>query len=140
MKSKHIVLLGVVFLWTLTSCVFEDELVQDTPPVDVDVAVEQVEPEIAIPELPPPPAEAAKATLPGQYMVQRGDTLSDIAAHAGIYWSGPLWAGIYNANRDKIANPDLILPGIVLSIPSLRDEIREGMWEAGRDYENPFTR
>jgi nucleoid-associated protein YgaU len=154
MKSKHIVLLGL-FLSALTSCVFEDDLVQATPPVDVAVAVEQVEPKpvemeqveieqvepaTAISELSPPATDTVKVTLPGQYKVEYGDTLRDIAAHSGIYWSGPLWINIYNANRDQIANPDLILPGIVLLIPSLRDEIREGMWEAGRDYENPFTR
>jgi Tfp pilus assembly protein FimV len=149
MKSKHVVLLSLVFLWALTSCVFEDELVmQDTPLVDAEVeqvtadaaetAVDKLD--TALAELPfSPSAEVAKARLPRQYMVQRGDTLRDIAVRAGIYWNGTLWSGIYNANRDKIATPDLILPGIVLTIPSLRGEIREGMWEAGRDYENPFA-
>jgi nucleoid-associated protein YgaU len=141
MKSKHIVVLSVVFLWALTSCVFEDELVQDTPP-PAAAEVEQVEldaVDTALSELPSSsPAAATKATLPGQYLVERGDTLTDIASRAGIYWNSALWSGIYSANRDKIANPDLILPGTVLSIPALRDEIREGMWEAGRNYENPF--
>jgi nucleoid-associated protein YgaU len=136
MKSKHIVVLCVATLWALASCVFEDELVmQDTPSVETEVA--KLPPSPSSPPTPSP--EAAQASLPGQYTVQIGDTLRDIAARAGIYWNGTRWSSLYNANRDKITNPDLILPGIVLTIPSLRDEVREGMWEASRDYENPFV-
>jgi nucleoid-associated protein YgaU len=40
-----------------------------------------------------------------QYTVQPGDTLSGIAAYA--YGNGNAWRGIYQANTDKIYNPDL---------------------------------
>jgi nucleoid-associated protein YgaU len=163
MKSKYVVVLGLVC--ALTSCVFEDELLrQDTSPAGA--AAEQAATDAAAtaldnldtasdalakssdaaaesPSSPAPdaahPADAVKATLPGQYMVQPGDTLSGIAARAGIYWDRTPWINIYNANRDQVALPDVILPGTVLTIPSLRGEIREGEWEAGRGYENPFT-
>jgi hypothetical protein len=155
MKNKHIVLLGLAFLWTLTSCVFEDELVmQNTPPTPAGVpvgaeqaaadaaetAVEKMD--TALAESPTPTASStisSRATLPGQYVIQPGDTFRAIAGRAGIYWNETLWSGIYNANRDKITNPDLIRPGTLLVIPPLRDEIREGMWEASRYYENPFV-
>jgi nucleoid-associated protein YgaU len=173
MKSKHIVVLGLAFLWALTSCVFEDELLrQDTPPAgavgavaeqdaadaaataldNLDAASDALaesgdassdaldESDSARAESPSSPAAAAVgATLPGQYMVQSGDTLSGIAARAGIYWNSSLWISIYNANRDKVTLPDVILPDVILIIPPLRGEIREGEWEAGVDYENPFT-
>ena len=51
----------------------------------------------------------------GPYTVLSGDTLSGIAAYA--YGNGNAWWGIYQANTDKISNPDLIFPGQVLAIP-----------------------
>jgi LysM repeat protein len=155
MKSKHIVLLGLALSWALTSCVFEDELVlQEAPPAPAvaeqaaadaaETAVEKMD--TALAESPASTASSttsstvsSRATLPGQYVIQPGDTFRAISARAGIYWNETLWTGIYNANRDKIANPDVIRPGTVLVIPPLRGEIREGLWEASRYYENPFV-
>jgi LysM repeat protein len=147
MKNKHIVLLGLVFLWALTSCVFEDELVlQDTPPAPAGTEQAAVDAaEAAVDTMDAALAESSassassSATLPGQYVIQPGDTFRAIAARAGIYWNETLWSGIYSANRDKITDPDLIRPGTVLTIPPLRGETREGMWEASRYYENPFV-
>lgn len=51
----------------------------------------------------------------GQYTVVSGDTLSAIAQRA--YGNGALWWAIYNANTATIANPHLIYPGQVLTIP-----------------------
>lgn len=52
----------------------------------------------------------------GMYTVVSGDTLSGIAQQA--YGNGALWWVIYNANSGIIANPNLIYPGQVLSIPA----------------------
>jgi len=60
----------------------------------------------------------ASSTAPaaGQtYTVKSGDSLSKIAKH--IYGDGNKWHRIYEANRDKIKNPDLIHPGQELTIP-----------------------
>ncbi len=51
------------------------------------------------------------------YVVQRGDTLSAIAA--AEYRDATLWRPIAVANR--IANPRLLAPGTVLMIPALTD-------------------
>jgi chromosome segregation ATPase len=53
------------------------------------------------------------------YKVKKGDYLSKIAERSEIYGHGKYarWIEIYNANRDKIKNPDLILPGQNLVIP-----------------------
>lgn len=47
------------------------------------------------------------------YTVVSGDTLSDIA----MDYEGVSWQEIFEANQDKIANPDLIYPGEVFEIP-----------------------
>jgi nucleoid-associated protein YgaU len=49
------------------------------------------------------------------YTVKSGDSLSKIAKH--FYGDGGKWHRIYDANRDKIKNPDLIHPGDELTIP-----------------------
>ncbi len=47
------------------------------------------------------------------YTVQSGDNLSKIGAKYGVTWQA-----IFEANRDKIDNPDRIFPGQELVIPS----------------------
>lgn len=49
------------------------------------------------------------------YTVVKGDCLWNIAKK--FYGKGSQYALIYNANRDKIKNPNLIYPGQVLVIP-----------------------
>lgn len=51
------------------------------------------------------------------YTVIRGDYLWKIASFWWIYRDGREWKKIYEANRDKIKNPDLIYPGQVFTIP-----------------------
>ena len=50
------------------------------------------------------------------YTVVSGDSLSKIAKK--FYGNGNAWKAIFEANRDKISNPDLIQPGQVLRIPT----------------------
>ena len=50
------------------------------------------------------------------YTVKRGDSLWNIAKR--FYGNGAKYTTIYNANRSKIRNPNLIYPGQVLWIPS----------------------
>lgn len=50
------------------------------------------------------------------YTVKRGDCLWNIAKR--FYGNGAKYTTIYNANRSKIRNPNLIYPGQVLWIPS----------------------
>jgi len=49
------------------------------------------------------------------YTVKSGDSLSKIAK--AQYGDGSKWKRIYEANRDKIKNPDLIYPGQEFIIP-----------------------
>jgi nucleoid-associated protein YgaU len=49
------------------------------------------------------------------YIVKSGDNLSKIAKH--FYGDPAKWKKIHAANSDKIPNPDLIHPGLQLTIP-----------------------
>jgi nucleoid-associated protein YgaU len=57
----------------------------------------------------------AGASVTRTYTVVSGDSLSKIAKK--IYGDASRWKEIFEANKDKIKNPDLIHPGQVLSIP-----------------------
>jgi nucleoid-associated protein YgaU len=59
-----------------------------------------------------PQAGAAART----HTVESGDTLSKIAKQH--YGDAGKWRAIFEANRDKIKDPDLIHPGQVLDIPN----------------------
>jgi nucleoid-associated protein YgaU len=49
------------------------------------------------------------------YTVVAGDTLSAIAQQ--LYGDGSLWPRLFEANRNQIADPNLIFPGQVLRVP-----------------------
>jgi nucleoid-associated protein YgaU len=49
------------------------------------------------------------------YTVVKGDSLSKIAK--ALMGDATKWRALYEANKDKIKNPDLIYPGQVLKIP-----------------------
>lgn len=62
--------------------------------------------------------ETTKDTSKNQtYKVVKGDCLWNIAKK--FYGDGSKYTVIYNANKDKIKNPNLIYPGQVLTIPAL---------------------
>jgi nucleoid-associated protein YgaU len=60
-------------------------------------------------------SSTAPASQPTTYTVKSGDSLSKIAKH--VYGDAAKWHSIYEANKDKIKNPDLIYPGQEFIIP-----------------------
>ncbi|WP_030244435.1 transglycosylase family protein [Streptomyces sp. NRRL S-350] len=59
---------------------------------------------------------AAAHSADGTWTVREGDTLTDIAEHLRVPGG---WTALYNLNRFTIGeDPDLILPGTVLTLPS----------------------
>ena len=60
-------------------------------------------------------SSTAPSAEPSTYSVTSGDRLSKIAKH--VYGNADKWHAIYEANKDKIKNPDLIYPGEVLTLP-----------------------
>jgi nucleoid-associated protein YgaU len=55
--------------------------------------------------------------LPMSHMVVEGEWLGKISGYWEIYDDWRHWTKIYEANKDKISDPDLILPGWELDIP-----------------------
>lgn len=53
----------------------------------------------------------------GTYKVQKNDSLWKIAARPEVYGNGNKWKKIYEANKEKIKNPNKLRPGVVLVIP-----------------------
>jgi len=73
-------------------------------------------------------------TLPAQFVVRTWvgtrDCLWNIAALPEIYGDPTRWPILYQANRHRMprpGNPDLILPGMILDIPSIAGEVRYGI-------------
>jgi hypothetical protein len=80
-------------------------------------------------------------TLPAQYTVRSwdrfGDCLWNIAGRNWAYNNPWKWPILYHANKQKLSdpnNPNWIEPGVVLDIPSINGEKREGMWDSGGKY------
>ena len=51
------------------------------------------------------------------HVVRRGESLWEISAADHVYGSGARWQRLYEANRARIQDPNLIFPGQELSIP-----------------------
>ncbi len=51
------------------------------------------------------------------YTVVAGDYLGKIAGYGVVYGNRGMWPQLYEGNRNKISNPNLIYPGQVLSVP-----------------------
>ncbi len=54
------------------------------------------------------------------YTVEQNDTLQKISKK--FYGSYGKWMTIYDANKDKIKNPNFVKPGTVLTIPASQDQ------------------
>ena len=81
--------------------------------------------------------------FPAQYMVRTWenywDCLWNIAARPWAYNDPQQWRLLYEANRWRMpesGNPDLIEPGMVLDIPSIRGETRRGVWDSSGVYQS----
>ena len=67
-----------------------------------------------------------ESQYPPYYEVKKNDSLWRIAAMNKIYDNPYKWINIYHANQDKIADPDYIYPGMVLTID--RPELQYEDW------------
>ena len=66
-------------------------------------------------EVEPEPPASEPEEKPQIYVVKKGDSLSKIAKE--VYGNAGRWQEIYDANRDRIDEPNLIRPGWELNIP-----------------------
>ncbi len=79
--------------------------------------------------------------FPAQYVVEELSLNTDcfwrIAAKPFVYNDPLKWPSLYAANKSLLpnpGNPDLLPPGLLLTIPSLSGELREGVWTKGVEY------
>jgi len=79
--------------------------------------------------------------LPAQYTVRTWSTFKDcfwnIAGRPWVYNDPHKWKILYEMNKSMLPdsnNPDLIEPGMVIDIPSIMGESRQGMWDPTRTY------
>ena len=86
-------------------------------------------------------AAASPNALPATYTVRpwavSKDCFWNIAGFPWVYGNPRQWRLLYNANKSKLPdpnNPNVIEPGTVLDIPSIKGELRQGAWESGRTY------
>jgi nucleoid-associated protein YgaU len=82
--------------------------------------------------------------LPQFYVVrpwaETKDCYWNISGRKYVYNNPLLWENLYNANKSKMPrpnDPNLILPGMKMEIPSISGELREGTYNPNKDYE-PF--
>jgi len=82
--------------------------------------------------------------LPSQYTVRSWassrDCLWNIAGYSWIYGESGKWRVLYDANKSKLPdpnNPNWIEPGMVLDIPSIGGELRQGLWDPNKTYKTP---
>ncbi len=54
---------------------------------------------------------------PDQHLVVRGEWLSKVAGYSEVYGDVSKWHELYQANKDQIADPDMIYPAQVLDVP-----------------------
>ena len=80
-----------------------------------EVTVKKVKIEEKKATVPPTETRVDNTVTPRTYTVKKGDCLWKIARQ--FYGNGSKYTLIYNANRDKIKNPNLIYTGQVLTIP-----------------------
>ena len=82
--------------------------------------------------------------LPKYYVVKPWATSKDcfwnISGRPYVYGNPFLWENLYEANKNSLPkknNPNLILPGMKMEIPSIKGEFREGTYSPNVEY-TPF--
>lgn len=81
--------------------------------------------------------------LPEFYKVTRWhssrDCLWNIAKNPAVYGDPLLWDELYQANKKALkrpSDPDLLAPGMIVRIPSIKGEYREGLYDPTIKYES----
>jgi nucleoid-associated protein YgaU len=84
-----------------------------------------------------PSADAFPASYTVRAWSVSHDCFWNIAGRPWVYGNPHQWRVLYNANKAKLPdpnNPNVIEPGTVLDIPSLKGEVRQGAWDANKTY------
>jgi nucleoid-associated protein YgaU len=139
MKRKHIVWVipVLLILFGTASCGTAPPTVTAPPPTVAPAPAPAPPPAVATPPVvaPAPVAVPQLPPLPAQYTVRPWSVSRDsfwvISSWPWVYNDPLLWRILYEANRERLPqpdNPDLIFVDMILDIPSIRGEARQGMW------------
>ncbi len=81
--------------------------------------------------------------LPATYVVTTWESAKEcfwnIAANPAVYGDPFKWEELYKANRKALVNPsdpDLVQPGMIVTIPSIQGEYREGTYDPSIKYDS----
>lgn len=92
-------------------------------------------------ETPKDNRSSSTLVLPKYYTVvarpKNTDCYWNISARAGVYNNPLLWENLWHANKASMKdpnNPHLIFPGMIIEIPSVEGEVREGHYDPDKDY------
>lgn len=95
--------------------VYVEETSSDVPKVSI-VEEDTDQPQVVVSES--QTLDTLEAETPIEiYIVKKNESLWDIAGRKEIYGNSLKWRDIYEANKDKIRNPDKIREGMRLKIP-----------------------
>jgi len=132
-----IVLVSIGLVFVVSGCAkkpAETVVVEEVAVVEEETALEEgesvIEEVVVIEETP----------VAEYHTVKKGECLWWIAEYEDVYNDPFMWPLIYNANKDKITNPDLIYPGQELNIPRVgytTEEIEQSRKGAGAP--RPYT-
>jgi hypothetical protein len=131
-----LVSVGLVFL--VSSCTCTQDVVRTPVAEERSAVLEETGTEEENSTTAETPEE--KPSIEREHVVRGGECLWWIAEYEDIYNDPFMWPLIYNANRDRVKDPDRIYPGQILRIPRsghTLDEIREARRRAGAP--RPFT-
>ncbi|MBQ0167605.1 MAG: hypothetical protein KBT02_10920 [Treponema sp.] len=85
---------------------------------------------------------SAVTALPKYYVVRTWagdrDCFWNIAGRSYVFGNVWQWKKLYEANKDKLPNPnnpDIIEEGMILEIPSIKGEVREGTYDPKKTYD-----
>lgn len=114
-----------------------DEPVETAPEATATPLAEPETPAPSADEQPTPQAEPP-ASAPATYAVQAGDHLWGIAGRESVYDASRYWPLLYDGNRQRIEDPDLIYTGWELDIPRFESEAkrRDRLFELWRELDD----
>nr|WP_321466332.1 LysM peptidoglycan-binding domain-containing protein [uncultured Desulfobulbus sp.] len=103
----------------------------DTPKNKLEQAPVSAPPPAPTPVSAPKKAEQAPAqatplpqkTAPKTYTVQPGDSLSKIAKR--LFCDQDAWRQLYTQNRDRVKDPDLLIPGMQIQISGVKNNCED---------------
>lgn len=138
-----IILVSIGLVFVVSGCTkkpAETAVVEEAVAVEEEVAVAEEEPVLEEGESVMEEVVIEETPVAKQHVVKKGECLWWIAEYEDVYNDPFMWPLIYNANKDKITNPDLIYPGQELNIPRAgytTEEIEQSRKGAGAP--RPYT-